>query len=102
MNHNVSNSNRLFVDRPLTTTMVPVYRASTLRLLSMSDTDLADTTLRVFLMLCLVASLALGALRVSGVSNQDGQGTDLPLPTWSQVNPSAASLPSVQINASFR
>ena len=101
MNHNVSNLGRLFVDRPLTTTAVPVYRASTLRLLSMNDTDFADTTLRLFLMLCLVASLALGGLRVSGAGDQEGQGTNLRLPTWSQVHPPAA-LPSVGIHASFR
>ncbi len=65
MKQTVANSRCIFVDRPLTKRTVARVTPS-LWSLSKDDTDFTDAALRMFLMLCLIASLVLGGLKING------------------------------------
>ena len=95
MKQNVSHTTTLSGNHPLTTTTLPAYRASTLRLFSTEETDFADTTLRFFLMLCLLASLAICGVQSRPAASHDFEGTGPAVPAWSQVVPHLPALPAV-------
>ena len=102
MNHNVSQTNLLFVDRPLTTTLVPVYRTSTLRLLSAHEGDFAETALRFVMLACLIVSLACVGLRSASTANRSTDGASLQMPTLSEAVLHLPALSSVERAASVR
>ena len=70
MKNDVANSSHLFVDRPLANN-APVDRIPSLWMLSKDNTDLTDAALRVFLMICLVASLVLGGMRMNSTPDNE-------------------------------
>ena len=101
MNKISSDSDRLFVDRPMTSRRADdTGCAAALNLICKDQTDHAETVLRFFLMLCLIASLVLGGLRMSA-SEEVQHGTGLRTPSWSAAC-LTPSLPKVQINAIIR
>ena len=102
MNHNVFQTDLLFVDRPLTTTVVPAYRASTLRLLSSQEGDFAETALRFVMLACLIVSLAFVGLRSTATTEQPADGASLHMATFSKAVLHLPALPSVECASSLR
>lgn len=102
MNHNISQTNLLFVDRPLTTTAVPAHRASTLRLLSAHEGDFAETALRFVMLACLIVSLAFVGLRGAAIDNALNDGASLQMPTFSKAVLHLPALPTVECASSVR
>lgn len=99
MKHNVANSNRLFVDRPLDHRAVAGNMLPSLWTLCKDDTDYTDAVLRTFLVLCLIASLVLGGLKISGAPTVR-ESADYSLSTRAlSIHP---SLPNVNFGASIR
>ena len=93
MNHIVSNSDRLFVDRSLASLTAEQSHASFLRLICQDKTDYAEAAVRLFLMLCIPVSLLLCGMNVSA-HPESRQATQVQVPNWSAacVTP---SLPKV-------
>lgn len=68
MNHNVSQTNLLFVDRPMTDTARNRRAAASRSLFRQDETDYSEVALRVFLVICLLASMVVCGLEMSGAS----------------------------------
>ena len=101
MNKTYSDSNRLFVDRPVTNHPADDFGcAAALNVMCKDQTDYAETILRFFLVLCVIASLVLGGLRMSA-SPEVQHGNGFQTPSWSAAC-LTPSLPKVRINAAIR
>ncbi len=98
MKNNVANSDLLFIDRPLTKS-TDASNSPSLWMLSKSNTDYTDTALRLFLMLCLVASLLLCGLKANGTSGiREASGLGLSVGSFT-IHP---AVPTVSFGASIR
>ena len=100
MNHIVSHSDRLFVDRSVASQPDGHDHVSSLRLLCQDQTDYTEALVRLFLMLCIPISLVLCGMKVSATS-EVRQNTQIQAPAWSAAC-LTPSLPKVQINALVR
>ena len=100
MNHIVSQSDRLFVDRLMSNRPDAASRVSSLHLLCQDQTDYTEAAIRLFLMLCIPVSLLLCGMRVSATSDHRPVA-QIEAPTWTAAC-LHLSLPKVQINAAFR
>ena len=83
------------VSRPLVSTVIPADQASDLRLLSTGETDFADTVLRFFLMLSLLASLVLCGLQPSHVASRTHASAAPVAPTQSHMITLAPTVASI-------
>ena len=100
MNHTVSHSDRLFVDRSLVSQSDDQGHVSSLRLFCQDQTDYTEAAVRFFLMLCIPVSLWLCGMKVSATSAVR-QPTQIQAPSWSAAC-LTPSLPKVQIDALIR
>ena len=82
MKHNSSQSERLFLDRPLLETPHAARRAASLDLTDLEQTDYLDIVLRAFLTLCLLGSLAVCSPRwTTPAADTNTQATAQSAPT---------------------
>ena len=82
MNHFVSQTDRLFVDRPVSSEPDEASHVSSLRLICQDKTDYTEATIRFFLMLCIPVSLLLCGMRVSA-SAAAHQAAQIQATSWS-------------------